>query len=74
MTFLQKGTLLYEQMKLLHVFGVGLIALFFLVHVFAVFNSENRPLLKAMFTNGRVSREWAREHLAGFLRKTSPES
>ena len=65
----QRGTSLYEEMKLLHVFGVGLIALFFLVHLFAVSNRDNRPLLRAVFSNGRVSLEWAREHIPAYLRK-----
>lgn len=69
MVFLQRGTFLYEEMKALHLFGVGLISLFFLVHFFAVFNSENRPLLKAMFSYGQVQIEWAREHLADYARK-----
>jgi hypothetical protein len=55
MVFLQRGTFVYEEMKALHLLGVGLIALFFLVHFFAVINSENRPLLKAMFGYGQVS-------------------
>ena len=73
MIFLQRGTLLYEEMKILHVFGVGLIALFFLAHIFTVFNPENRPLLRAMFSSGRVQLEWAKEHLAKYIRKGMSE-
>jgi formate dehydrogenase subunit gamma len=67
--FVQRGTSLYEEMKVLHVFGVGLIALFFLMHLFAVSNRDNRPLLKAMFSNGRVPLEWAWEHMPAYLRR-----
>jgi formate dehydrogenase subunit gamma len=69
LTLVQRGTSIYEEMKLLHVFGVGLIALFFLVHLFAVSNRDNRPLLRAVFSNGRVSLEWAREHIPAYLRR-----
>ena len=63
MIFLERGTAMYETMKLLHLMGVGLIAAFFLVHLFAVIQAEHRPLLKAVFTTGKVSLEWARKHL-----------
>jgi formate dehydrogenase subunit gamma len=72
MIFLQRGTFIYEEMKALHLLGVGLIALFFLIHIFAVFNPENRPLLKAMFSNGRVRIDWAKDHLASYLHKIIP--
>ncbi len=66
MVFLQRGTTVFELARFLHLMGVGLIGLFFLVHVLAVFHPENWPLLKAMFSSGRVPIEWAREHLAGW--------
>lgn len=69
MIFLQRGTAMYETMKLLHLMGVGLIALFFLVHLFAVIQAEHRPLLKAVFTSGKVSLEWARKHLGEYASK-----
>lgn len=69
MTLIPPRTLLFEEMKVIHLFGVGIIGLFFLVHFFAVIHPENWPLLRAMFTNGRVPFDWAREHLAGYLGK-----
>lgn len=42
----------------IHIAGAGLIALFVLAHFFAVMNGENRPLLRAVFTSGKVDREW----------------
>lgn len=71
MVFLQRGSSLYELMKILHVGGVGLIALFFLAHFFAVIHADNRPLLRAMFTNGRVPADWAREHLSAHVQENS---
>ncbi|MHB1909449.1 MAG: cytochrome b/b6 domain-containing protein [Nitrososphaerales archaeon] len=69
MLFLQRGTLIYEEMKFLHLSGVGLVALFFVFHIFAVFNVENRPLLRAMFSNGKVPLDWARSHLSEYMGK-----
>ena len=67
MVFLSHGTLVYEEMKILHVGGIAMIAVFFVVHFFAVINSDNRPLLKAMFSNGKVPVTWARDHLGTYL-------
>lgn len=74
MIFVKRETLLFEEMKVLHLFGVGLMALFFLVHIFAVFHKDNRSLLKAVFTNGRVPLDWAREHVPALLRRQSQEN
>lgn len=41
-----------------HILGAGMLSLFVLAHFFAVINRENRPLLLAVFTNGRVKKEW----------------
>lgn len=41
-----------------HILGAGILAFFVLAHFFAVINKENRPLLFAVFTNGRVKKEW----------------
>ena len=55
---------------ILTIIGIGgLIALFFLVHVFAVFNPDNRALFKAMFSSGRVPFDWARESMAGYVKR-----
>lgn len=52
-----------------HLLGAGLLALFVLAHFFAVINKENRPLLSAVFTNGKVKREW----IEGSMPKYSEE-
>jgi len=69
MVFLQRGTILYEEMRILHVGGVGLIVLFFLIHIFAVINPDNRPLLRAMFSKGKVPLDWVRDHLSAYHEK-----
>lgn len=49
-----------------HILGAGMLALFVLSHLFAVINRENRPLLSAVFTNGKVRREWVEEAMPSF--------
>ena len=56
-------------MLLLHDIGFALAMLFTLLHLFAVLIPHNRPLLVAVFTNGRVSLEWARAHMPAFIRR-----
>ncbi len=56
-------------MLLLHDIGFALALLFVLLHTFAVLLPHNRPLLVAMFSHGRVPLDWAREHMAGYVRR-----
>lgn len=58
---MSRGNIIYEAFLALHVLGTGMLALFVLMHLGAVFNRHNRPLLKAVFSDGKVNREWA-EH------------
>lgn len=52
-----------------HEVGWILILVFVVFHIFAVLHPSNRPLLKAMFGNGRVPIDWARRHMPGYLRR-----
>jgi formate dehydrogenase subunit gamma len=54
---------------LLHDLGFGLSMLFVLLHLYAAFHPANRPLLDAMFSDGRVPLEWAEKHMPAFLRR-----
>lgn len=56
-------------MLLVHYTGVYLTGAFFFLHVFAVIKGENRPLLRAVFTNGKVSLDWVKDHMQKFLEK-----
>jgi formate dehydrogenase subunit gamma len=69
--FLNSGSELYKTMLLVHNTGVYLTAAFFFLHLFAVLKGENRPLLSAVFTNGKVSLNWAKDHMEKFLEKIS---
>ena len=68
--FLKSGSM-YESMLQIHNIGVYLTAIFFFLHLFAVLKGENRPLLRAAFTNGKVPLIWARDHMERFLKKDS---
>ncbi len=46
-----------------HILGAGMLAFFVIAHLFAVINRENRPLLSAVFTNGKVKREWMEQSM-----------
>lgn len=52
-----------------HEVGWILILVFVVFHLFAVLHPSNRPLLKAMFGNGRVPIDWARRHMPGYLKR-----
>ena len=67
--FLAPGAAMFDSMLGIHIFGVGLVALFFLFHFFAVLSGENRPLLRAVFTNGKVPLNWALDPMTKFLDK-----
>jgi len=66
---LKPFTLLYGSMLQIHNISVELTALFFFLHLFAVLKRENRPLLYAVFSNGKVPLIWAKEHMARFLKE-----
>lgn len=53
----------YEVYLGIHVLGAGLLSLFVLAHGFAVINRENRPLLKAVFSDGKVDKDWAEDSM-----------
>lgn len=63
MVILPQDSAGYEIYLGIHILGAGLLSLFVLAHGFAVINKENRPLLKAVFFNGKVDREWAEESM-----------
>jgi len=52
----------------LHDTGFYLSILFTLAHVFAITHHANLPILKAMFTNGRVALRWAEEHMPRYIK------
>jgi formate dehydrogenase subunit gamma len=54
---------------LLHDIAFGLSILFLALHFFAVSHPSNRPLLGAMFTDGKVDLEWARHHMPRYLER-----
>jgi len=64
----------HRLMLLLHDIGFYLTVLFLIGHVFAVFHPSNTPLLKAMFGDGKVSLEWAREHMHAYVEKLMSKS
>lgn len=51
----------------IHILGAGFLSLFVLAHLFAVFNKANRPLLFAVFSHGRVPKDWAEESMPGYF-------
>jgi len=53
----------------LHDLGFGLSMLFLLLHLYAAFHPLNRPLLHAMFDDGKIPLEWAKEHMGAHLRR-----
>lgn len=59
----------HRLMLLLHDLGFYLTVIFLIGHVFAAFHPTNTPLLKAMFADGRVSLEWAKEHMPAYLER-----
>ncbi|MEB3780162.1 MAG: cytochrome b/b6 domain-containing protein [Desulfurococcales archaeon] len=59
---------------LLHDIGFALSILFFLLHTFAVLMPQNRPLLVAMFSSGRIPVRWLREHMPLYLREGRHEA
>lgn len=54
-------------MYLLHDIGFTLAILFVLLHLYATLHPSNRPLLRAVFFNGKVPKRWAREHMPAAL-------
>ncbi|MEM4971461.1 MAG: cytochrome b/b6 domain-containing protein [Sulfolobales archaeon] len=58
----------HRIMLLLHDIGFYLSILFTLAHIFAVTHPNNIPILKAMFTNGRVALRWAEQHMPRYIR------
>jgi formate dehydrogenase subunit gamma len=71
LTLLKPPNSLLLIMLRIHIAGVYLVAFFFLLHFSAVIMGGNRPLLRAVFTNGKVPLSWARDHMAKFLNKES---
>jgi len=65
---LAPGSSLYGVMQQIHNYGVGLTALFVFLHLAAVSNVANRPLLRAVFTNGKVPLVWVKEHWGNLSR------
>lgn len=63
------GTEGFRVMLLLHDVGFGLGVLYVLLHLFAVLDPLNRPLLLAMFGDGRAPIRWVREHMPRFLER-----
>ncbi len=61
-------------MYLLHDIGFALSILFFLLHTFAVLMPQNRPLLIAMFSSGRIPVRWLREHMPLYIREGKHEA
>ena len=59
----------YRVLLLLHDIGFYLVLLFLYVHLYASFHPANRPLLTAMFSDGKVALEWVKEHMAGWYQK-----
>jgi len=59
----------HRLMMLLHDIGFYISILFTLAHIFAVTHPANVPILKAMFTNGMVSLEWAEKHMPRHIRR-----
>lgn len=57
----------YEIYLAVHVAGAGILLLFVLAHIFAVFNRSNWPLLKAVFTTGKVKESWAMLSMPGYF-------
>ena len=62
LVFLRPGSQLFFVMLRLHLLGVAFIGIFFLMHFFAVLTSENRTLVRAVLTDGKVPVDWAEEH------------
>jgi formate dehydrogenase subunit gamma len=69
LAFLKPVGPLYQFLLQAHSIGVYLSAAFFFLHTFAVLKGENRPLLRAVFTDGMVPVNWAREHMQKFLER-----
>ena len=65
--FLKSGTGAYNSMRSIHNVGVAFTIFFLILHLFATASKENRPLLRAVFTNGKVSLTWAKDHIQKFL-------
>jgi formate dehydrogenase subunit gamma len=68
MVFLTSGSQLYRSLMQVHNLGVLLTIVFFVLHLFGVVQGQNRPLLRAVFTDGQVSRVWLREHMEKILK------
>jgi len=58
----------HRIMLLLHDIGFYLSILFTLAHIFAFTHPANIPILKAMFTDGRVALKWAEKHMPRYIR------
>jgi len=56
-------------MLLLHDVGFVLGLLFVALHLFAVLHPANRPLLAAMFGDGKADLAWLKAHMARFLER-----
>ena len=63
MVFLTSGGQLYQTLRQVHNLGVLLTIVFFAIHLFGVLQGQNRPLLRAVYTDGKVSRTWVMEHM-----------
>lgn len=58
---LAPDTFIYEIFLGTHILGAGFLSLFVVAHLFAVVNRHNRPLLRAVFTDGKVNASWVDE-------------
>ncbi|AEA12708.1 Formate dehydrogenase gamma subunit [Thermoproteus uzoniensis 768-20] len=58
----------YRLLLFLHDLGFYITLLFIFAHLFAVLHPTNRPLLIAMFGQGKAAAEWVQKHMPKFLR------
>lgn len=56
-------------MLLLHDLGFALALLFVFLHLFAVTHPSNRPLLNAMFGDGKVDVAWLAKHMPRYVKR-----
>jgi len=70
LVFLTPGSPPYQSLRQVHNLGVLLTIIFFALHLFGVVQRQSRPLLRAVFTDGMVSRVWLEEHMGKILKGT----
>ncbi|MEM0496929.1 MAG: cytochrome b/b6 domain-containing protein, partial [Acidilobaceae archaeon] len=59
----------YRLMLLIHDIGFYIIMIFLVGHLFAVFHPKNVILLNAMFGDGKVPLEWAKDEMPAYIEK-----